>query len=420
MSERRHCTMDFKSLISPTNLADFFAQYWEIKPLIINRKFQEYYESLISSRDLDFLISAACASQNGSLDIISSSSAGAKVESRDAGSVDAAHRAYRAGATLRVKHAQRYWKPLHLLCSQLEQLFSFPIKTNLYCTPGAQQGLTRHWDTHDVLVLQISGRKRWRLFNPVVSLPLANLPPLSFERSTDNLKYYRGGSGPDVEEFSEETESAAAAEFVLEPGDLLYMPRGFVHEACAQSEGSAHLTIGIHVLTCLDLLAVALGQVANLNERLRKALPVGFANESATPNSQPHKEWFDTLLQAFAQSADLKSALDEIAGSFFHSRQALADGSLTNGEDINGIDVNTLLHRRPGLLCRLVVEEQTITLLSPQSAVSLPRAFESALRFIAQALEFRVSEIPGGLSDPSRVALVRRLVQQDFLNVSSD
>ena len=38
---------------------------------------------------------------------------------------------------------------------------------NLYCTPpGGAQGLSRHVDDHDVLVMQLEGIKRWRIWAP--------------------------------------------------------------------------------------------------------------------------------------------------------------------------------------------------------------------------------------------------------------
>jgi len=55
----------------------------------------------------------------------------------------------------------------------------------------------------------------------------------------------------------------ADCELMLTAGDLLYMPRGFLHEAWTTDEPSTHLTVGLHVVRWLDLLSVALAQVSN-------------------------------------------------------------------------------------------------------------------------------------------------------------
>jgi hypothetical protein len=46
----------FSSLISPTTSEDFFSQYWEKKPLHIQRKDPQYYGSLFSKSDLESLL----------------------------------------------------------------------------------------------------------------------------------------------------------------------------------------------------------------------------------------------------------------------------------------------------------------------------------------------------------------------------
>ena len=99
--------------------------------------------------------------------------------------------------------------------------------------PPSARGFAVHHDTHDVFVLQVSGVKRWRIYDPVVELPLGR-------------QRWSGGAGEPVEELT------------LEPGDTLYLPRGWPHEAVAQDADSLHLTIGLHPPTRLDALRAAL------------------------------------------------------------------------------------------------------------------------------------------------------------------
>ena len=51
-----------------------------------------------------------------------------------------------------------------------------PLQVNAYLTPPGNQGFATHYDTHDVFVLQVDGRKRWRIHPPVLPDPLERQP----------------------------------------------------------------------------------------------------------------------------------------------------------------------------------------------------------------------------------------------------
>jgi ribosomal protein L16 Arg81 hydroxylase len=400
---------NFTDLINPVEESLFFAEYWETAPLHISRKDPNSYSSILSGTDIDYIVSTACVLQNSSVELLGEAMG-------TPGSLDAAsvYKAYQQGASIRIRGAHRYWKPIWMLCRRLEQMFSFPVQANLYCTPASSHALNRHYDEHEVFVLQIAGCKHWRLFEAGVTLPLQHAPLLPFENLAGKEGYRRS---PRIAEVVKQLEgSGPTHEITMETGDLLYLPRGVIHEAETSDELSVHLTIGVHVLTWADLLMVALGQTSNQDVRFRKSLPVGFANETVSGDSL--KEQFNQLLDALSQQADLTAALEEIAGSFFRSEQSISDGSIVNDGSAKEINGDTLMEHRPGLLCRLVLEGETAGLASGNNVIWMPRFFEQALRFIAQTTEFKVSEIPGGMSGKSKVTLVKRLVQEGFLRVA--
>src|SRR5690349_10601420 len=69
-----------------------------------------------------------------------------------------------AGATLVVSQFHEMHAPLARFCRGLEKLFLHPVQCNVYLTPASAQGFRVHYDTHDVLVLQVEGRKQWRVW----------------------------------------------------------------------------------------------------------------------------------------------------------------------------------------------------------------------------------------------------------------
>lgn len=129
----------------------------------------------------------------------------------------------------------------------------------MYLTPAGSQGFAPHWDDIEAYVLQIEGKKRWRLYAPTA--PNHILPRYS------SRDFTQGELGQCI------------LDVVLKPGDLLYMPRGTVHQAEALPEShSLHLTLSCNqqrtwAVYMEELLPKAIKVAAQEHLRLRKCLP---------------------------------------------------------------------------------------------------------------------------------------------------
>jgi hypothetical protein len=137
----------------------------------------------------------------------------------------------RAGATLILDAVDELHAPLTRLAAALELAFRERVQINLYAGWRTSHGFDLHWDEHDVFILQVAGRKRWRIYGETRSHPISN----------------------DIEPAPRPT-SDPLWEETLEDGDLLYIPRGFWHVAFPLDEPTLHLTVGIHKRNGLDLL----------------------------------------------------------------------------------------------------------------------------------------------------------------------
>ena len=74
---------------------------------------------------------------------------------------------YGEGYTLVVHQLERRWLPLASLASALQWELDAKVTIGFYLTPAGSRGLAPHFDTHDVIILQISGSKTWSLYGPV-------------------------------------------------------------------------------------------------------------------------------------------------------------------------------------------------------------------------------------------------------------
>ncbi|MET9924372.1 MULTISPECIES: cupin domain-containing protein [unclassified Streptomyces] len=170
-------------------------------------------------------------------------------------------RAFADGATLVLQALQRTWGPVADFAAGLSAELGHPVQANAYVTPPQNRGFDAHYDVHDVFVLQIEGTKRWLVHEPVHPDPLRDQP------WTDHRSAV-----------AEAARGEAHLDAVLEPGDVLYLPRGWLHAAEAQAGVSVHVTLGIHTWTRYALaeqLAQAALAALRDDPRMRSTLPLG-------------------------------------------------------------------------------------------------------------------------------------------------
>jgi lysine-specific demethylase/histidyl-hydroxylase NO66 len=176
-------------------------------------------------------------------------------------------RTFADGATLVLQALHRTWGPVSDFSSSLSTELGHPVQANAYITPPQNRGFDDHYDVHDVFVQQIEGTKRWIIHEPVHTDPLRD-QPWTDRRSA----------------VAEAAKGEAYIDTVLEPGDVLYLPRGWLHAAQAQGEVSIHLTLGIHSWTryalAEQLAQAALAALCD-DPEMRRTLPLGVEGPGA-------------------------------------------------------------------------------------------------------------------------------------------
>lgn len=136
------------------------------------------------------------------------------------------------GATLILNHVHQRLPVLAELTASLTEEIGHSSQVNTYCSWPSQQGFNCHYDTHEVFIVQIEGRKQWFVFEETIAYPCKNAKSLGLEPP----------------------EASPYLQCILNPGDALYIPRGHWHYAIALDEPSLHLTLGITCRTGIDWL----------------------------------------------------------------------------------------------------------------------------------------------------------------------
>jgi hypothetical protein len=305
----------FANLIAPMTRETFLADYWERRPLHIRREATSLYDSLLTRADLEGAIASAGLrypaiqlTQGGRYIPPEAFTQNVKV-GRDslAGVLDPARLTalYRGGATISAPFFHLAWRPLADLVAAIEAEFDHPAHTNLYLTPGGCAGFTPHYDTHEVFVLQIAGRKHWKVDAPPAPLPHHTQP-------------HSAQAGQPT---------ARVMEVELNPGDLLYLPRGFVHSTATSKESSLHITLGITVFTWVELLAEWF-QSSKIYPRYRRALEPGFAHDPAA--RQRLKDALPGFIAELQGLADYDALVDAFASRVMSGAMRPVEGFVSD------------------------------------------------------------------------------------------
>src|SRR5579871_2637319 len=292
----------------------FMQTYWDREPLHIARGDQSYYWPLATAEQVHEIAGLA-ASLSGAtktrtlIELVGGERSAGSVRLRNAVSNSRSlWQAHARGSTILVQMAQRYWAPLARLCEAIEAQLRAPLDATLICTPAGSQAFGRHFDRLDAIVIQLAGRKSWRLLGEAQPSPVQELPLLPFETietGRDRL------AGWDVSDLSL---SVVKRSVILEPGDLLYVPRGMYHEVWTEDEDSAHITLAVRPVTYVDLMIAALGRYAERIPTVRARLMPQVDRDPARVKSMLHELALD-----FARRIDAEAALGDMEAAYKRS-----------------------------------------------------------------------------------------------------
>ena len=372
--------------LDPVGLDEFLGDAFERRPLTIARGEPGRFDALLSPADVERLICTTgirapafrLVAAGGPVPLGDYTEDVPWRPSRFAAlaRVDRVAAEHAAGATIVLQALQLHWRPAALYCRGLEQRLGFPVQANAYSTPAGAQGFAVHHDTHDVFVLQVAGTKRWRIHAPVVELPLAA------QRWSPSL----GDPGPPVDELT------------LEPGDTLYVPRGWPHEAAAQDEASLHVTVGMHPATRMDALRAALDDCES-DVEFRHAL-------------RPGGELPGDLLERLAGRLGPEDVARRARRRFVDGRRPVLDDQLTQAGAAASLGPDDAVERRP----TVIAEVDGTALRFEGKEVRFPEVARAVLSAVAAAERpFTAAQLPADLDESGRLVLVRRLIREGFL-----
>ncbi|KAM3956444.1 bifunctional lysine-specific demethylase and histidyl-hydroxylase NO66 [Aphomia sociella] len=291
----------FKWMIAPYNPDDFLNRIWEKKPLHITRKKPKYYKEIISTPIIDQMLRKENIQFTKNIDVTSYINGQRETHNPEG----RAHPYvvwdyYVNGCSIRLLNPQTYIPKLHLLNATLQEFFNSFVGANAYLTPPDSQGFAPHYDDIEAFILQTEGKKHWRIYKP---------------RSDEETLPRISSKNFDQNEIGE-----PILEVTLEAGDLLYFPRGYIHQGVTiEGEHSLHVTISMYQKhSWADLfekmIPAALQMAINENIELRRGLPFDIYDHFGLVNSDvntPRRKEMEDIIRSLFDKIKNHLPIDE-------------------------------------------------------------------------------------------------------------
>jgi len=215
-----------KGLVYPTDLDEFFSKYWEKEPLYLKRNDIGYYGELFTLKKFKEILDEESLNFEFDVNVCRYVDGEKELLNEDGQiTVEKAEKLMKEKkATFQFHQPQRHTDSLWNMLEKLESSFGSLVGSNVYITPANSQGLAPHCDDVEIFVMQMEGKKNWKVYKPQVELS---------RDYTQDLP--QDGLGEPI------------LDITLEVGDLLYLPRGFIHQAkTVGDDHSTHLTLSTY------------------------------------------------------------------------------------------------------------------------------------------------------------------------------
>lgn len=411
--------LSLERVLDPVSPVQFFDEYWEQKPLHLSRDDTSHYGDLLSLESLDSLlaqghdegmsISLSELDENGNADV-------QEFGGNRPANHDLIYSSFAEGATVRTRDMERYLDLGQQFTADLEKWTSAPVQINMYLTPQKSKGFNTHQDGHDVMILQTAGKKHWRVYEDPLELPSDRVVDGRDDLFNTRPQNRTVPAEPVPDDLT------PSLDVTLEPGDFLYIPRGFYHDARTTGDLSMHLTVGIYVLTWHDATVKALASLFEERPRLRQALPPGFATGNAGESEL--QERTEEIIQEIREHLDaetLRKAVDEIGHRFVESRRSPFHGYFQDIDRMQkGLEPEEEVQVRPEISYRMTAYDGKIHLTFNGRNVKLPGESAPALKFMKDHGTFSAAEMPSELGVENNFRIIQHLMKHGFLTFADN
>jgi bifunctional lysine-specific demethylase and histidyl-hydroxylase MINA len=378
--------LSLASLIAPITEEQFRSRYWEREVLVVHREKPDYYGDLFSLKEFD----EAITRDPSYVKIANAPTMKlASYKTEMVKGLEAVLADMRDGCTLVLDQLHKKDPKLGLLCRALAPDFGHPFQSNLYLTPPHGKGFTPHWDNHDVFILQVVGSKKWQIEKERRVYPT----------KTENM-------GLDGRELRGELLS-----FTLNQGDLIYIPRGFVHAAESGAEASLHITLGLTGIFLEDFLYATIQAAIQRDDRLRAVMPIGFMRGA----QQDIVKQVMAILRDAADETFLNTVMDEFRDKMVRSFPIDVSGQVLNHFQPAPLTGGDVVGPRRGVVYQLHNADDSVRVNFGTQSITFPGFLRPSLDFALNTAAYAIRDVAGELDDDEKIIFIERLVLEGLV-----
>ncbi|AMN81478.1 MULTISPECIES: cupin domain-containing protein [Pseudomonas] len=380
-------------LLGGITAREFLRDYWQKKPLLIRQAIPDF-ESPI---DADELAGLALEEEVESRLVIEHGERPWELR-RGPFAEDAFSTLPEREWTLLVQAVDQFVPEVAELLEQFRFLPSWRIDDVMisFAAPGGSVG--PHFDNYDVFLLQAQGKRNWKIGQMCNSeSPLLQHADLRI-----------------LAEFEE------SAEWVLEPGDMLYLPPRLAHFGIAEDDCMTY-SVGFRAPSAAEVLTHFtdfLSQYLTDEER--------YTDADAQPVSDPHQiqgDALDRLKSLLAEHMSDERMLLTWFGQFMTEPRypELVAGEELGEEDfVNSLQDGAILVRNPSARMAWSEVDDDVLLFASGQSRYLPGKLRELLKLICAADALHAENLGPWLADEDGRDLLCELVKQGSLGFADE
>ena len=284
--------MNFAEFIAPKTVESFLSEDYGRRPVHIRGESPR--AGLLSMARLEQLLSVRPHWTEANLKLILNSRPvlGEHYMDRTASGLTCADPAkvqlfLRMGASLVGDHIEDIDPAVRQAANMLSDQFAGTAGANVYCSFKNIRAFNSHCDLHEVFAVQLEGEKVWQIYENRADAPVEALEGDQAQAMIDRVK------------------GRVMMTVRMQPGDLLYIPRGYFHDALADSDASLHLTFGVKPLDGRIVFRL-LEDLAVQNSGFRAYLPDGRTDAAGL---REHLEHISEKLTGILRSPEFEDRL---------------------------------------------------------------------------------------------------------------
>ncbi|HEC55394.1 MAG TPA: cupin domain-containing protein [Gammaproteobacteria bacterium] len=380
-------------LLSGITAREFLRDYWQKKPLLIRQAIPDF-ESPI---DADELAGLALEEEVESRLVIEHGERPWELR-RGPFAEDAFSTLPEREWTLLVQAVDQFVPEVAELLEQFRFLPSWRIDDVMisFAAPGGSVG--PHFDNYDVFLLQAQGKRNWKIGQMCNSeSPLLQHADLRI-----------------LAEFEE------SAEWVLEPGDMLYLPPRLAHFGIAEDDCMTY-SVGFRAPSAAEVLTHFtdfLSQYLTDEER--------YTDADAQPVSDPHQiqtDALDRLKSLLAEHMSDERMLLTWFGQFMTEPrypELVAGEELGEDDFISALQDGAILVRNPSARMAWSEVDDDVLLFASGQSRYLPGKLRELLKLICAADALHADNLGPWLADEDGRDLLCELVKQGSLGFADE